>query len=58
MENIDLNNNKNVIKYFWTLNFHLLDLTSSWKILIEWIGTTNVGIWSPNIRADIDDAFA
>lgn len=58
MKNIDLNNNKNVIKYFCTLNFHLLDLISSWKILIERIGTTNIGIRSPNIRIDVDDAFA
>jgi hypothetical protein len=35
MGRIDLNNIKNVIKYFCTLHFYLLDLISSWKILIE-----------------------
>ena len=35
MGSIDLNNNKNVIKYFCTLHFHLLDLISIWRILIE-----------------------
>jgi hypothetical protein len=35
MENIDLGDSKNVIKYFCTLHLLLLDLISSWKILIE-----------------------
>jgi len=35
MENIDLSESKNVIKYFCTLHFHLMNLISGRNILIE-----------------------